>query len=305
MSDKIIPESVVTKIRKLLALANDARGNENETSVAAEMAQKLLTEYNLDMAQLGEGATDTGDAAREKLNEEIAVVYPWQASLIEALSKNNFCLTWTERVFAKPTWGSDIARWRKRQRMIGKRVNLIVTIETYKYLVAAMERLCPYEDKRSRSNRSWYQGCADHLVNRLNIQRWVAEAESRKKNNEAPRGDGSSLVLADVYSSEEDLNNDLRFGYAPGTTAARRAKWIADSKRMMASRSPTPEPKPLTEKEKEAQRKADERWQRSYDRRQQREEAKIDRRAYYRGSDDGAQIGLDKQVNEEKKNRLT
>jgi hypothetical protein len=264
------------------------------------MAQKLLSEYNLDQAQLGEGATETGDAVREKLNEEIAIVYPWKSELIEALAKNNFCTTWTDRVFAKPTWGYDKARWRNRQRLIGRRVNIVVTIETYKYLVAAMERLCPYTDKRDRSTKSWYKGCSDRLVQRLDIQRYRAERASAKQRDEAPRGDGSSLVvLTDVYSSEADLNNDLRYGYPAGTTSTRRREYLAAAK----ARKPEPEVE-MTPEEAAAAAKEYAKWEKRWQREQERKEAQIDRAAYNRGNETGGDIGLDRQINEEKAKRL-
>lgn len=295
MSDKIIPDSIVSKIRKMLAVANDARGNENVAAIAAEKAQSLLTEYNLTLAELGDGSAPQGDDAREKFNGEIPAIYEWQSDLLATLARNNFCVAWTERAFCKPHWGRDKERWRNRSRIIGRRVNIIVTIETYKYLVEAMERLCPHTDKRARSTRSWFAGCTDRLVYRLDTLRHQTEAESRK--NDAPRGDGTSLVLADVYSSEDDLNNDLRYGDEAGTTARRRAEWKA----RVAQRAPSPVTvAQMTPEERARQEKLEARWQRQYERDQKRAEAKIDRSAYNAGSVAGRDIGLDRQIGSDK-----
>jgi len=49
---EFVNESTLRRIQKLLAIANDARGDANECAAAAEMANKLMRKYNIDHADL-------------------------------------------------------------------------------------------------------------------------------------------------------------------------------------------------------------------------------------------------------------
>jgi hypothetical protein len=94
MSDQRIPESLVARIRKLLALAGN-NSNENEATLAAAKAQELLAAYNLEMSELGD-EQPSEDAGREKSNAFEAATADWQVTLMAALADANFCLHWTE-----------------------------------------------------------------------------------------------------------------------------------------------------------------------------------------------------------------
>lgn len=275
MSDQVIPASVVARVRKLLSLAGN-NSNENEASSAASKAQEIMTEFNISLSEIGQdpSASTTGDTAREKQGTGLAAAKKWQTDIMATLAANNFCAHWTEAHLSRRSNGTGWLRMRSRHFLIGRQANIVVTVETYKYLCETMERLCPYDDRRGRSSTSWFQGCTDRLVDRLGIQRQESEAASRARRQDPGRGDGSSLVLSDVYSSEEDLNNDLRYGYTPGTTGAR----------------------PETEKERVKREAADRRWHEAYQRRQQKEASKVDQYAYSQGSTTGRDIGLDTQI---------
>lgn len=310
MSDQVIPENVVARIRKLLALAGN-NSNENEAASAASKAQDIMRDYNLTLAELGEGSpgqAPDADATRTRMDTGIAAARDWCNSLMAAIAKNNFCAHWTSMAVSRRADGTGKLRNRSRHNLIGRQANVTVTIETYKYLVGAMERLCPYTDARDRSSISWFTGCADRLVVRLDRQRADSEAASRTRRQEPGRGNGSSIVLADVYSSEEDLNRDMRYGYPAGTTATRRREQEAADRAAMAAYVRTPvvvpvhrEPTAAERAAAEKQARADARWYAGYQRRQEKAAARIDQYAYGQGSAAGYEIGLDKQVEGSKK----
>lgn len=60
-------ERALEKVRKLLAMANDGRGNINEAEMAAKQAAALMTKYNIDAAeaQLQDLMGDEPDLAQE------------------------------------------------------------------------------------------------------------------------------------------------------------------------------------------------------------------------------------------------
>ena len=203
-----IPNSLKSRIAKLVALARADRGNEHEAASASAKVQALLAEYNLEMSQVlaDDGPVDP-DAERTKVDGVLVTETQWQRKLIDAIADCNFCMRIGQ-------WDTDADR--RTYTFIGRKVNVSVTLSIYSYLTATIDRLNPFSDRRTKAHRFWKEGCADRLAERLYQQKWESEAQSRK--DAAPRGDGSSLVLSDVYSSEDDLNSDLYYGYEPGTT---------------------------------------------------------------------------------------
>lgn len=304
MSDQAVPAGVVARIRKLLALANN-NSNEHEASAAVAKAQAIMAEFNITTSETGE----TSETTREKAETDLSVSKPWHEDLMAAIAKNNFCAHWVESGISRRFDGTGSLKMRRRHMLIGRQANVLVATSVYTYLVQTMVRLCPYEDARGRSNASWFAGCGDRLIARLADQRRESEAASRARRQEPGRGDGTSLVLSDVYSSEEDLNNDMRYGYPPGTTGARRAasdarmeawraQWKEEAKIRPQDivREPAPEVKPETDKEREKREARERRWGEAYYRRQQKEAGKVDQHAYARGSAAGRDIGLDTQI---------
>lgn len=298
-----IPESLKARIQKLLALANDSRGNENEAASASAKVQALLAQYNLEMSDVQESddaTIDNPDAEREKSESVKTSATQWQVDLMASLARNNFCLHWT-RTTRETGRGHGATR---AHSLIGRRVNVTTTIQTYEYLTATMERLNPYADKRTISHRSWHEGCAARVAQRLAEQRAQSEAQSRQATHEAPRGNGRDVVLSDIYSSEEDLNRDMRWGYAPGTTARQRIENAAYWEMERAKRAAEPvreEPKKFEtdaqRRKREEKETAESRWHwERYERRRAKEEARIDRNAYAMGDNAGNQIGLNSQI---------
>ena len=299
-----ISAGVAARIRKLLALAGN-NSNEHEAQAAAAKAQALLQEYNLEMSGFAGEAETGGDAERTKAQGVTMTSTKWQLDLLGAVASGNFCLLWTEGVTG------DVVRC----NLIGRRVNVVTTTEVYRYLVLAVERLCPHRASATRVARAWKDGCVGALAARLREQRLAAEAEGRRRRGET-RGSGSDLVLADVYASEEDLNEDARRGLKPGTTAAERArmaaKWEAgraareareaeqrarwDAEAATARKGETPAQREAREaKEKRDSERYWQRWEREQVR------TRGEREARAAGAAAGASISLARQVGETRK----
>lgn len=302
MGGKAIPEGVKTRIRKLLALAQDARGNENEAASAAAKVQNLLGQYNLELSAIvdsGARAAPSIDAERERINGLDGITEAWQVGLLSTVAECNFCLYWTDE--------ERVGTRRKiLSRLVGRKINVGATLDVYDYLALTMGRLNPYP-QRGKSRRSWNEGCADRLGARLYRQRVESERASRTAAGDAPQGSGFDLVLTDVYSSEADLNLDMRNGLPAGTTAreradyeARRAVWAAEAKARGPVTHAAPEPVKETaaqlRKRLEREARADRQWQERCYREQAKRDARIDPAAFSAGRDAGLRIGLDKQI---------
>jgi hypothetical protein len=173
---------------------------------------------------------------------------------------------------------------------------------------------------------AYREGMASRLVNRMWTLRAkrINEEEDRRKAeraNNAAHGiyTENALVLADVISTEEDLNDDHLWGWPPGTSArkrkereARNAELEREAAELLLQQQLYDEAHP----EEAAARKAKERA--DYDARMKDYWAKQDKkktryrkatpeeerrgmRSFDLGYDKGGEISLDKQVAEDKR----
>jgi hypothetical protein len=330
-------EAIVTKIHKLLAFTVERGASEHEAATATGHVQRLLAENNLSMATVEAAGGDAGSAGkREKGNVNRRQVYRWQRELMAAIAKLNYChltLNWKcTRSSSKAFDGYEL---------IGRAANVATARGTFDYLTATIERLARDDVKDAsqyftRYAHSFKEGCSDRLVERLRAKAEELAAEAVAKRDAAARngaGNGRALItLDDVAQMEADLNNDFLRGWAPGTTAAARAKSEADQvqrkaeraakkaqaiadgvpanvaewmsygySREMAEKMAGPSTdKPETDaqrrrREAQERRRSDTYWSR-YEARQAREAARLDPTGYRRGRDAGQDVGLDPQV---------
>lgn len=233
--------NVLEKAKKLLAV-RDGRGvTENEAAMAAEALQRLLQDHNLTLAQVeAAGGSSDEPTKREKATTAHRAMYAYQQTLMEALAENNFCLHVIRKEFVRDRgWGAAkrydpetketvTGHLEKRHVLVGRELNVAVTVQTYEYLVEALGRASPY-DHRTTEGKRFLEGAATRVAERLREKRLERERESKaaeEARHAAANGSGKELVLSDVYGSESDLNNDALNGFPPGTTAARRRERI-------------------------------------------------------------------------------
>ena len=123
---------ILAKIKKLLALKEGAEkiGSEGEAYAAANGVHRLLTEYNLSMADvMNEGGNGNGPDISQ--SDEISYVSHfglWKQTLMGIICKYNYCQ-------------SVIAPRSKQVVIIGQEDNITVCRQLYDYLVHAFVRL--------------------------------------------------------------------------------------------------------------------------------------------------------------------
>lgn len=234
--------AAIEKVRKLLALARDARGNEHEAANAAAMAQRLMTDLGIEMAMVDTaGASKPGHVLggeRERKKHSASAMYTYQRDLMSVIARNHF-LHWAIVQETAESFGK--VRRVNRHQLLGRKANIVAATMLYDYLIETMDRLLPYTgmEKRGREALLWLSGCSERLQDRLHTMRREQERETAAKATEeraraahpgaAP---GNALVtLAEVFSSEEDFNLDFAQGLPAGTTARKRkeqdARWAA------------------------------------------------------------------------------
>ena len=123
---------ILAKIKKLLALKEGAEkiGSEGEAYAAANGVHRLLTEYNLSMADvMNEGGNGNGPDISQ--SDEISYASHfglWKQTLMGIICKYNYCQ-------------SVIAPRSKQVVIIGQEDNIAVCRQLYDYLVHAFVRL--------------------------------------------------------------------------------------------------------------------------------------------------------------------
>lgn len=247
------------KIKKLLALAQDGAASENEAAIAATHVQRLLQEHGLSLAQIeaeGELLLDN-DVTREQQIALQIVRHEYQEKLMAAIANTHFCLHQVREVPATEgmpapctqeeydqiinafnnnvdlmtlgmsaklmvdvlNFQMESLKTQKRHVLVGRKINVDVTLLTFDYLENAMKRVVSMHNLSRSAVNIFIDGATSRLVERLYNRKQQAVAESKPLH---ANGTHRELTLVDVYGSEEDLNNDVLNGYSAGTTAARR-----------------------------------------------------------------------------------
>jgi hypothetical protein len=329
-----INEAAIERVRKLLALARDKRGNENEAANAASLAQKLMQDLGIEVSVLEARGESKAGGERGKTKHDRAAMYDYQRNLMSEIAQGHFCRYSSVKVHEM---SNGKMRFVLRHQLLGRKTNVLGATMLYDYLVDTMDRLLPYQgmDKRGKDALLWLGGCSERLIERLRQSRRDAEAESQRRADEErtrARHPGAApgtalVVLSDVYSSEDDFNADFINGREPGTTArlraeanARHAAYIAqrDAKvaelvaggfakaiaEMIAAgydeedarRIHAERTRPRTAKELGRERREQARADERWEKHWARQEAKRNTEAWRQGERAGSKIGLDKQV---------
>jgi len=327
-------EKIADRIQKLLRLSKDGGATEAEAALAAEKAQEIMAEYNLTMAEIEDRGDSTGDDGKREQQSHQAGLYQWQRDLIAVLGETNYCIVsitkeWREGKHKK------IKRMRNTFKVLGRAANVAAVTVTFDYLVTTMARLCKEAEGRDGSrnwDHSFSVGATERLIERIaDRHRQILEEQKRQAEahrKASPSTANAMVILEDWEQKERDLNNDFRNGWAPGKTAADRAKREAEraerdrkaealKTKLLAegvdpmvayymsqgfSRERAEElahPKPKTAKERRAeeaaQRRSDRYWQ-SQSNKEWRKESRLNRSALSTGRAAADRIGLDPQI---------
>lgn len=224
-------DKTIARILKVLALAEGKGTTEGEAQAALAMAQRLMAEANLTMAELEAAGRSAGEgSARVEDSVESRSPYPWKRQLMAAIAQLNsvYCIEQYDYSKNVPFF--------KGYRMIGREANVASTRVMFDYLLEAVTRVqreYAGQDRTRWVDRDSFifkEACCRRIVERLDAQRYE-EIKAQRAQAEAQRArqaaDGSNLpvvVMEEFYQSERDLNNDLLYGWEPGTTARRRAE---------------------------------------------------------------------------------
>ena len=149
MTDK---ESIIDKLRKLLALGDTSRGaTEAEAQAAMAKAHELLAAHNLTMADI----EAPGGKIEEVIQDEISTTMKdsWRDIVWTAVGKTFFC-------FVAKYVGT------KRMAIIGRPADVAATKMMAKYLTETAERLAAASSEDVRFKNAYRLGFAHRIAKR-------------------------------------------------------------------------------------------------------------------------------------------
>jgi hypothetical protein len=249
-------KKVLPRIEALLRLYDKGKESEdvgtlNEAHSALAKAQELLVAYNLSADLVAQGSED-GVREEQKLT---GGARQYERDLWNAVAELNFCMYFSSgenKVTAykreRPDGSKYMHReekWQPLHRLVGRKVNVMATINMARYLEQAIERLVDERIGMDSAGRRWgrenivfREGAASTITNKLYQRRREILRDEERKRREAEEkaqqagGAGVStstaLTVASHAQAEKDANNDHANGWEPGKTASLRAQWQAE-----------------------------------------------------------------------------
>lgn len=189
MTDRHQPtEKQLARIKKMLALANDAGATEGEREAALHHATKMLQKYNMEMADLPE---DMADEAREQQDVTISAD-TWARYVCQSIAGLFFC----KYILSKTkTAGKD------KHIFVGRQSNVITAMHMSEYLIKNIKKEASkrYKSPTSPEGRSFCVGTVDAIRRRV--------VEMKEKGADATVvNPGTAVVLANRYQLEADAN---------------------------------------------------------------------------------------------------
>lgn len=219
-------EKVLAKIRKMLAMAENDRGdNINESAVAASMAEKLMRKFNLSHA----------DVLLEELDDDSMVAYEtnvgyksrvptWVSAIIVATARLHDCEAQYNHEGYRNKTGYH---YKKIITFLGDKGDVIVAAWVFEYLMKEIKRHTNnYKKEYGASNiatDSFRKGCASEVAN--TIMRMTREKEEEVRQHTT----GTALVIRkkelikEKFKVEYSKGNRTRMGDWGAAMAGREA----------------------------------------------------------------------------------
>jgi hypothetical protein len=186
---------VLSRVRKMLNLANDAGASEGERDNAMRMAHATLAKYNMTITEAETSGANTDEPRGDLVDESVG--HLWVAQVMNSIAQLYFCTYY--RILRAP---------RQQHHFIGRESNAVTAKEIGTYVwqsirkEAAKQRREQFED--ANFERSFCKGAARRVHERCFQLRQDAERASQEASK--PSSTGTALVLASVYKREQEAN---------------------------------------------------------------------------------------------------
>lgn len=195
------------RVRKMLALANDAAAAEGERDNALRMAHATLAKYNLSL----EDASDADP--REKQSSEI-LAWPWMRAVHASVA--DLCFCWM--LFSK----SHRVNYNTIY-YIGRRSNAVTARELAAFVVRSIEREAAIHKKNGGHWLSFCKGAAAVVARRcaeLKATQASAHAEAQALNEEFGRAQFGKIREGAAPRQQRPRGSDWHAGAKAGESVS-------------------------------------------------------------------------------------
>jgi hypothetical protein len=161
--------SVISKVQKLLSLANSS--NANEAATAAALANKLIDQYRLSSADYTMGETEVDPLIEDNdYIYETGRIVPWKSSLVLVLAKHYGCAVYNSAYYPN-------GRKASRYKLVGRASDIEITKYMFNWLMLECQRLSENEARgKGRVFASSYcQGFVSGIRQQLSKSRQEAK----------------------------------------------------------------------------------------------------------------------------------
>lgn len=232
-------DSVISKVKKLLALTNSS--NANEAAAAAAAANKLIDQYRLSEADLF-----TAENEIDPLIEDNDFIYetgritPWKSSLVLVLAKHYGCAVYNSVHYPN-------GRKSSRYKLIGRNNDINIVKYMFNWLILECQRLSENEargkgkvfassycqgfvagvrQQLNKSREEAKQNASENSIIKIDAREQEAiEMMNRLHNLRSSRVQSSMKIDFDAYNAGKNRGNSIHFGQH--MTSGSNAKLLA------------------------------------------------------------------------------
>lgn len=218
---------LISRIRKMLALANDAGATEGERDTALRMAHALLAKHNLDLATItATDATPTSAAIEPRTDTAVQFGgWPWARYVASSIAELFFCTYVCSAGRTRRTWN---------HYFIGRASNATTASLVAEFVVTSIYREAARrkraEDEGNAFLRSFAWGAAFAIRQRV-------DALKRQPEPIPDATPGTALVLANLYDTEARANAQYVAKRWPVLKTARQGKSLGHRDALEQGRS--------------------------------------------------------------------
>ena len=217
-------ERVINRIKKLMALANDAAASDGERDNALRMAYATLAKYNLEMSDV-EGKPTGPQETRKEARVE-AYGRPWAMSLAHAVGRLFFCEYYYIR-----SWNKD----QVFHCFVGKESNADSAAEVARVLIESVFREAKRRMRAAGENVTWRRSFCTGAMFKIQDRVRDLQASPMLENLKDEDGEeiptpeaerkSTALVLVNLAVTEKEANKAWMAKHVGELkTAASRAK---------------------------------------------------------------------------------
>lgn len=186
---------ILTKVRKMMAIAGDGAAAEGERDNALRMAHALLAKHNLSMAEVEAKGGEAGEARGVELCESRN--QPWARTTAMAVANMLFC----SYFFSRSSRAGKVMH-----NFVGREGNAKTAAELANFVISSIMSEANKQWKKQADPGPWWtsfcKGAAHRIHERCKEIREAAENASKAEAGST----GTALVLASVYASKLAAN---------------------------------------------------------------------------------------------------